>query len=220
MFNKEASSEVRKFLGDFIIGNNPIFDFLNPALSNTIKEYQNQKKMNNDSKSLLDSLLFVGKNQWGISQEQILENMDKIAYHESKNDPSAVSPWGDMGMFQYGKGKKQSANIALNRLEHIIGPEGALKGHKSPSWFDDFIASNYDMSTLDPEQQKVLFMADKLRMGDAMKGVDTPDELKDFWFEHHWSGTPGILKGESKKQDITTIIKRLNSFSQSMQDYK
>ena len=169
--------------------------------------------------SLLKGLLKIGSEQWGISQEQIIENMEKIGYHESKNIPSAESPWDDMGMFQYGIGKKQSANVAFNRLKYII-EEGALKGHKTPLWFDDFIASNYNMATLDPKQQKTLFMADKLRMGDVMKEVDDPDELRDFWFKYHWKGLPGILSGKSKGQDITTIIKRLNSFNQSMEDYK
>ena len=172
----------------------------------------------NDSKSILDSLLFTASEKWNIDESQIMENMNKIAFHESKNDPKAKYH-KDMGMFQYGMGKAQSANTALNRLKNIIGPKGILKGHKAPSWFDDFIASNYDMRTLTPKQQQTLFIADKLNVGDAMKGVDTPDELRKFWFEEHWKGLPGILSGKSKGQDITTIIKRLNSFNESMKDY-
>ena len=42
---------------------------------------------NNDSKSLLDSLLFTAQEEWNIEPEQIMENMNKIAFHESKNVP-------------------------------------------------------------------------------------------------------------------------------------
>ena len=45
---------------------------------------------NNDTNSLLDSLLFTASNKWGIDENQIMENMNKIAFHESKNKSDAI----------------------------------------------------------------------------------------------------------------------------------
>ena len=36
---------------------------------------------NPTTNSILDGLLYAASEKWGISQDQIQENMDKIAYH-------------------------------------------------------------------------------------------------------------------------------------------
>ena len=79
---------------------------------------------NNNSQSILDSLLFTASNQWGISKEQIMENMNKIAFHESKGNPSAIQKSDKTksgigpgrGLFQFEVGGEQGAHTAINRL--------------------------------------------------------------------------------------------------------
>ena len=46
--------------------------------------------MINDTKSLIDSLLFTASNNWGIDKKEILSAMDRISFHESKKNPSAI----------------------------------------------------------------------------------------------------------------------------------
>ena len=153
--------------------------------------------MNNDSKSLLDSLVFTASEKWNIEPEQIMENMNKIAFHESKNNPSSIqisdkteSGFGPgRGLFQFEVGKGQGANTAINRL--IAQNKGAV-----PSFLEGISQSNYDVSSLTPEQQKAIFLGNLLQMphkkgkvSASFEGVDTDEELADYWAQHHQAGT-------------------------------
>ena len=46
--------------------------------------------INNDSNTILDSLLRTASNNWNIDQKDIIENMNKIAFHESKGISDAI----------------------------------------------------------------------------------------------------------------------------------
>ena len=114
--------------------------------------------MNNDSKSLLDSLLFIASEKWNIEPEEIMENMNKIAFHESKSNPSAIqisdkteSGFGPgRGLFQFEIGKGQGANTAINRL--ITQNQGVV-----PSFLEGIAESNYDVSLLSLNNNKQYF---------------------------------------------------------------
>ena len=43
-----------------------------------------------DYPTILDSLLFTAENNWNMDEEQIIENMEKIAFHESKGYIDAI----------------------------------------------------------------------------------------------------------------------------------
>ena len=158
--------------------------------------------MNNDSKALLDSLLETASNKWNVDGEpmgvdQIMENMNKIAFHESKNVPSAMqisdiseSGFGPgRGLFQFEVGEGQGAQTAINRL--IAQNQGVV-----PSFLEGMGQSNYDVSTLTPEQQQTIFLGNLLQMPNvegkvpsSFAGVDTDEELANYWAQHHQAGT-------------------------------
>jgi len=158
--------------------------------------------MNNDSKVLLDSLLETASNKWKIDGKpmdikQIMENMNKIAFHESKSNPSAIqisdkteSGFGPgRGLFQFETGEGQGANTAINRL--IAQNQGV-----APSFLEGISESDYDVSSLNPEQQQAIFLGNLLQMPNvkgkmpaSFMGVDTDKELADYWAQHHHAGT-------------------------------
>ena len=158
--------------------------------------------MNNDSKVLLDSLLETASNKWKVDGKpmdinQIMENMNKIAFHESKSNPSAIqisdkteSGFGPgRGLFQFETGEGQGANTAINRL--IEQNEKVV-----PSFLEGISQSNYDVSSLSPEQQQIIFLRNFLQMPNvkgkmpaSFMGVDTDKELADYWAQHHHAGT-------------------------------
>ena len=151
----------------------------------------------NDSKALLDSLLFSASERWGMNKSQIMDNMNKIAFHESKNISDAIQKSDKTksgigpgrGLFQFEVGEGQGANTAINRL--IIQNKGI-----SPSFLEDLAESNYDVSTLTPEQQQIIFLGNLLQMPNvegkvpaSFAGVDTNEELAEYWAQHHHAGT-------------------------------
>ena len=158
--------------------------------------------VNNDSNTMLDSLLFTASNNWNIDSSQIMEDMNKIAFHESKNDPSAIqvsdkteSGYGPgRGLFQFEVGEEQGAHTAVNRLLR----EYDKRKMEAPLWALELDDSNYDVSGLDPSQQQELFLANLLQMPNidgegygkaSFMGVDTDEELADYWAQYHHAGT-------------------------------
>ena len=137
-----------------------------------------------DPNNAYDILLAAAEHEWGMTEGEVEDFISQIEWHESKGDHTAKQKLDDgsigrgRGLFQYEVGKGQGAHTAINRLIKQIGYE--------PSFLEGLSESDYDVSTLSPEQQQILFIADKLRMGDSMKGVDTPDELREFWIEDHF----------------------------------
>ena len=176
--------------------------------------------MTNDANSILDSLLFYAANEWGMDEDQITENMNKIAFHESKGDPSAIqksdktkSGFGPgRGLFQFEIGQGQGANTAIQRLINQLG--------YSPDFVKGLGERDYDVSGLTPEQQKSLFLANLLQMKhkpDAkgrvkanFAGVDTDEELADYWAQYHQAGTT------LGTDEYDTMI---NKFLRDLQDY-
>ena len=178
----------------------------------------------NDRKSLLDSLLFTASNQWGISKEQIMENMNKIAFHESKGNPSAIQQSDKTttgigpgrGLFQFEVGEGQGAHTAINRLTAQLNKQNL----QIPEFLSELDSADYDISVLPQEQQQMLFLGNLMQMphkdgkgyGKAsFKGVDTDQELAEYWAQYHQAGTkPGTPEYENM----------LDKFTQDVQFYK
>ena len=153
----------------------------------------------NDSKSILDSLLFTASEKWNIDESQIMENMNKIAFHESKYgtdkyQSQQIGGGPGRGLFQYETGKGMGAHTAINRLINITD--------SYPKFLEGIVDKNYDISELTEEEQKMLFLADKLKDPTAsLKGVDTPEELAEFWADEHWAGYGEDLDLKRNKMD-------------------
>jgi len=175
--------------------------------------------------SMLDGLLETAINKWNvdgkqITREQIVSNMDKIAFHESKNISDAIQKSDKTesgigpgrGLFQFEVGEGQGADTAATRLIKQLG--------YTPSFLEGFAESNYDVSSLTPKQQQALFMGNLLRMPDKEAGegrvaanfadVDTNEELADYWAQYHHAGT---TLG-SDEEDVM-----VNKFLKDLQDY-
>ena len=149
--------------------------------------------MNNDSSTMLDTLLETASNKWQVDENFVNELIDKISFHESKGVVDAIQG-NDVtkpgrGLFQYEKGYKQGAHTAINRLIGEIG--------YTPNFLQGITSSDYDISKLSRDEQKILFLADKLQnpskgtnLGIAM-GDDkdlSDEEIADYWVDYHWSG--------------------------------
>jgi len=111
--------------------------------------------------SILAGLLETAKNNWSTDEnpvliDDIIENMNKIAFHESKNISDAVQKSNKTesgigpgrGLYQFEVGEGQGASTAAQRLITQLGFE--------PEFLQGFAESGYDASKLTPEQQQIL----------------------------------------------------------------
>ena len=95
-------------------------------------------------------------------------------------------------MFQFELGKAEGGHTAINRL--ISQNKGV-----APSFLEGIAQSDYDVSSLSPEQQQAIFLGNLLQMPNvkgkmpaSFEGIDTDEELADYWAQHHQAGTkPG-----------------------------
>ncbi len=180
----------------------------------------------NDSKSILDSLLRTAQDGWGISQDQIMENMEKIAFHESKGIADAIQQSDKTesgigpgrGLFQFEVGKGQGAHTAINRLIKQLG--------YTPDFLEGIEDKGYDVSGLSPEQQQALFLGNLLRMPHKEEGegygkagfYDTDDddmfsddELAQYWAQYHHAGTkPGTDEYKAMIDKFTKDVQYYN----------
>ena len=172
--------------------------------------------------SILAGLLETASNQWLVDGEptlisDIIENMNKIAYHESAGtmDPTIHQYEGGpgRGLYQFEVGEGQGASTAAQRLITQLGFE--------PEFLQGFAESGYDASKLTPEQQQILFLGNILQMPNKpngedrvlanFAGVDTDEELADYWAQYHHAGT------ELSSDEYNTMIEK---FLSDMLHYK
>ena len=184
--------------------------------------------------SILAGLLETASNQWLVDGEptlisDIIENMNKIAYHESAGtmDPTIHQYEGGpgRGLYQFeidrpgqydAQGNEyinQGAATAAQRLVNQLGYE--------PEFLQGFAESGYDASKLTPEQQQILFLGNILQMPNKpngedrvlanFAGVDTDEELADYWAQYHHAGT------ELGSDEYNAMIQK---FLGDMPDYK
>ncbi len=153
---------------------------------------------------------------WNIDENTLLDYMTRVAFHETgpnqRMSPKAIQETNDgqgpgRGLFQYEIGDKQGGDTAINRLIDHYEPGGL---ENMPGWIKDLLYINphsgkpaqmkegdyyysnkkgFDASQLTPEQQYMLFLADKRYDETAsFEGVDTPEELKQFYLDEHYAG--------------------------------
>lgn len=154
--------------------------------------------------NLLTALLDKAESNWGMDEAAIQDAMSRIAFHESKSDPTAMQLLDDgsygvgRGLYQYEIGDKGGAHTAINRLLEFNKVSGKKYNVK---FAQDMLDNNlYDFSQLTPEQQNMLFLADKL--GDKTANMGTYDEdgdrilsdkeLAGFHTDEHWAGYGGV----------------------------
>ena len=184
---------------------------------------------NNTSQSLLDSLLFTAEQNWGIDSEEIQEAMNKIAFHESKGNPSAIQQSDKTttgigpgrGLFQFEVGEDQGAHTAINRLTSQLKKENLA----IPQFLTGLDSSNYDISSLSPEQQQIIFLGNLLQTPDKTEkgygparfedidndGEISNEELAQYWAQYHQAGT---------KPNTTEYQNMLDKFTEDVQFYK
>jgi len=137
--------------------------------------------------------------------------MDTIAYHESGMDPQRHQMAGGpgRGIVQY---DEPSALAASNRLRDL----SKLWGKPNPEW--NTPEGTKDFSKLTVEQQKMLWMADKL----MDKTVDLAalgmreEPLVDFWADHHWRGSDK----DRRKRTLSFESHRLPAKALGLPEYK
>ena len=158
--------------------------------------------------NLLTALLTAASSSWNMDEVAIQDAMNKIAFHESKNNPNSIqisdkssTGYGPgRGLYQYEvdvDGKQGGAHTAINRLL-------AFNEENDNIYDTSFLKSivedkSYDFSRLTPEQQNILFLADKLKDTTANMGkydIDKDNmlsnkELAGFHADEHWAGHGG-----------------------------
>ena len=187
-----------------------------------VKPFNPLDTVKKDAPTILDSLLFTASNNWGISSNQIIENMNKIAFHESKGIVDAVQQSNKTksgigpgrGLYQFEIGESQGAHSAVNRLM----TEFKKRKMNIPDWVYKAEMNDYDVSGLSKEQQQTLFLANLLQMPgkgegyvpSSFRGVDTDKELAAYWAQHHHAGT---------KPGTKEYKKMINKFLKDMKYY-
>jgi len=160
--------------------------------------------------SLLEGLLMTASKNWGGGEDitaQIMENMNKIAFHESKGitdkmqisdkTESGYGPGRGLFQFEIDQNGQGGAHTAINRLIEQIGYR--------PEFLEGLSESDYDISGLSPEQQQAIFLGNLLQMKNKdpgkgrvlanFAGVDTDEELADYWAQYHQAGEKLDTKG-------------------------
>ena len=196
-------------------------------MSNLVKDARNRSfefdTSSEDFSMLQDMLGDLGaENKWNQDPDSMLDAMTKIAFHETGGslDPSQMQYGGGpgRGLFQYETGEGEGAHTAINRItRYFEGKDG--KG-KVPEWISSINAdSNWDVSSLSPSQQYMLFLADKAKDSTAhMRDIDEEGGVRDLWEKEHWAGHKYDEGGNLLNQE--TVQSRLNSFNESMGVYK
>ena len=178
----------------------------------------------------LNELLQLVINDKGGKSQQYRQLMDYIAYHETgpvaqglpdqRMDPKArqytydkklkkyVQDGRGRGLFMYEAGEGGSANSAVNRLYEYLTE---VKNVDVPQWVENLTGQNknVDVSKLDEDQQKMLFLADhRMRDGsDFSKVWSGEQDFSEFWTYSHW-------RGNNPTQEL--IQKKMNLFDASM----
>ena len=151
------------------------------------------EKTNSDSFNDYNSLLTEAADRWDLEPSQIEDYMDRIAFHESGGvaDRLQDNEGPGRGLFQFETGLNEGGHTAANRLKTELG--------RSPEWME-VGEEGLDASTLSPEQQKMLFLANYLQKPGKSSGMYdvTEDNLSDWWAREHWAGDKSEKEGKIK----------------------
>ena len=195
---------------------------------------------------LLTALLSKAESNWGMDEAAIQDAMARMAFHESKygtpeytpiqiSDKSSTGYGPGRGLYQYEIGDQGGAHTAINRLISFNDKSG---NKYDVSFAQDMLDNkSYDFSQLSPEQQNMLFLADKLRDPTANMGtydfnndgILSNEELAGFHADEHWSGYGGAedfifnLKGgvgPKKPLNLLDMMERHAFMDKTSEDYQ
>lgn len=192
-------------------------------------QHSMNKAFIDSEQDLYNNLLEEAVSLSGMSTKDIEYAMEVIAYHEAGKDmlPTQKQSGGGpgRGLFQYelrdwvgadGKRSSGAGRVAMNRLYKYLGGNYATeKDDRSlePKYFPGFLMdhspknrfehrqpdNDVDFSTLSENQQKILFLADKIQDGSISQL--NKKSLAGWWLDHH-----------NKSKGTATKFKRLASF--------
>lgn len=170
-----------------------------------VRKYSNGGSAPTDPPSAFEKFLAYTIKKKGGTAEQYNDLMNAIAFHETgphqRMKPNAVQlvevdgkikPGGPgRGLFMFEVGDDMGGITAINRTYKEYKDAGLE--------IPEFLAEAYkqtsiDMSTLTPEQQKIVFLGNylqhpKANFSDVMNGKQSYD---DFWFSFHQAGGPEV----------------------------
>ena len=186
------------------------------------------------SNNLLTSLLTAASTNWGLDEADIREYINKIAFHESKNNPKAIQILDDgshgrgRGLYQYEIDENNIQGGAHTAVNRLINYNERLNNKFDISFTESMIKNNsYDFSNLTEEEQLIMFLVDKLEDKTANMGKYDIDgnkklsnkELAGFHADEHWAGYEGVgtltptKKGKIERDDfIQKLIKDYQSY--------
>ena len=133
---------------------------------------------------------------WGQDQAGLESIMDTIAHHESKGKNVYQTGGGPgAGLFQYernyrdpktGEMVQAGGMTARNRLANWYTSQEM----DTPEWLiqEGMDEAGFDASLLSPEQQKMLFLADKRYDKTASLTKDATSDIANWWAKEHWRG--------------------------------
>ena len=179
-----------------------------------------------------------------VGQKQIEELMDKIAYHETdgtmKADMHQYKGGPARGLFQYElKASKKTpkasghGRTAMNRLYAVLGgvlpTEGGLPASNPinmPDWMEPYFKKNkfgnyeasgdVDFSKLTEEQQKTIFLADKLKTKGAIPNIGINKDSK-WWSTYHHKGDSNIEGFEEDSRKYSFQKHRIKALGDAYQ---
>jgi len=134
-----------------------------------------------------DTMMADFTGHWGQTPEGLENIMENISHHESKGKNVYQTGGGPgAGFFQYETGVGQGGETARNRLEKWYKTQGMA----TPDWLnqENMDTQGFDASLLDPQQQKMLFMADKRYHPTASLTPESTADLGNWWAKSHWAG--------------------------------
>jgi len=171
--------------------------------------------------------LVLQKTANNVGREQVEQLMSEIAYHESRGMPEAIQDsqhWGDdgfanlyteadrfyegpgRGLYQYELetlGGSGAGRTAMQRLFNIVG------GKNLPAWASHYfeggtsVQKDVDFSELNEDQQKILFLADKLQDNIDAYGKKNIEQIgilsnAEWWAAFHHKGQESNIAGFEK----------------------
>ena len=143
---------------------------------------------NFDPNYAFDLAMHAAKNQWGMTEDEISTFMRKIEFHESKEDHTEKQIGGGpgRGIYQYETGANQGGITARNRLARWF----KSKMKDIPEWLsqENMDTEGFDASKLTPEQQNMLFLADKRYHPTASLTPEATQDVGKWWAKNHWAG--------------------------------
>ena len=184
-------------------GNNPTaMEVNNVSDVPSDRDYNQQAIVQEQSEELSPYKQMLGQmqEQYGQSAEQMEDIMNRVSYHETgpnqRMDPAAIQQvqgGGEgvgRGLFQFESGPKGSATgggaTAMGYMRQYHKQQNP--GQEMPEWMDYDPRQGVDASQLTDEQQKMMFMANTAMSGPrSFEGV-SPENLSNWWQEHHYAG--------------------------------